>query len=240
MPLFSVPALMTLLREEMSKDTAEPGFDWIYVDGSHRADDTFLDAELVWRLARQGAIIVFDDYHWNKEPEASVHHPKRGIDAFMLLHAEEFDVLSSPTQYQKILRKTTEMRIGFLVEGVETSDTHDSAAFGYDIHVALVADSAFAMPAAVAISSAMKHTPGRMTFYLLDVGLSAVDRDRLSQLTASRSDVTLVFLTMPTDNWLSDRGAEWAKLALLQLVPVERVLYVDADILVRHDLRPLW
>lgn len=231
---------MTLLREEMSKDTAEPGFDWIYVDGSHRADDTFLDAELVWRLARQGAIIVFDDYHWNKEPEASVHHPKRGIDAFMLLHAEEFDVLSSPTQYQKILRKTTEMRIGFLVEGVETSDTHDSAAFGYDIHVALVADSAFAMPAAVAISSAMKHTPGRMTFYLLDVGLSAVDRDRLSQLTASRGDVTLVFLTMPTDHWLSDKGAEWAKLALLQLVPVERVLYLDADILVRYDLRPLW
>ncbi|KAJ2992520.1 hypothetical protein NUW54_g7912 [Trametes sanguinea] len=32
---FSVPALMTLLVEEMSR--TQPGFDWIYVDGSHEA-----------------------------------------------------------------------------------------------------------------------------------------------------------------------------------------------------------
>ncbi|KAI0761749.1 nucleotide-diphospho-sugar transferase [Irpex lacteus] len=184
MPSFSVPALMTLLREEMSKDAAEPGFDWIY---------------LVWRLARQGAIIVFDDYHWNKEPEASVHHPKRGL-------THDGDAHWVPRRR------------------VETSDTHDSAAFGYDIHVALVADSAFAMPAAVAISSAMKHTPSRTTFYLLDVGLSA---KRCDSGVFDDADGSLVI----------DKGAEWAKLALLQLVPVERVLYLDADILVRHDLR---
>lgn len=46
---FSVPGLMKLLDEEMSATV--PGFDWIYVDGSHRSDDTFLDSELVWRLA---------------------------------------------------------------------------------------------------------------------------------------------------------------------------------------------
>ncbi|ESK95696.1 glycosyltransferase family 8 protein [Moniliophthora roreri MCA 2997] len=64
---FSVPALMTLLKEEMLSEC--PGFDWIYVDGSHEADDTFLDSELVWRLARKDAVVIFDDYHWDKEPE---------------------------------------------------------------------------------------------------------------------------------------------------------------------------
>jgi predicted O-methyltransferase YrrM len=68
---FSVPALMKLLEEEIL--AADPGFDWIYVDGSHEADDTFLDGELAWRLARKGAIFIFDDYvgtailviHWH-------------------------------------------------------------------------------------------------------------------------------------------------------------------------------
>ncbi|KAI0092491.1 glycosyl transferase [Irpex rosettiformis] len=237
---FSVPALMTLLEEEIAVRVTEPGYDWIYIDGSHRADDTFLDAELVWRLARQGAVVIFDDYNWDKEPEDSIHHPKRGIDAFMLLHQNEFDVLSSPTQYQKILRKTTQMRIGFLVNGVEASNTHSSTAFGYDIHIALVVDSSFAMPAAVAISSAMKHTPGRMTFYILDLCLSVEDRNRLSQLVAERDEVTIVFLPMPNTHPLSAKEAVWAKLSVLEVVPVERVLYLDADILVRSNLRPLW
>ncbi|KAI0699815.1 glycosyltransferase family 8 protein [Cytidiella melzeri] len=236
MPSFSFPALMTLLEEEMT--AADPGFDWIYVDGSHEADDTMLDAELVWRLARIGAIIVFDDYNWDKEPKDSIHHPKRGIDAFMLLHRGEFDVLSSPEQYQKILRKKTDMRIGFLVEGIETRGLHH--AFGYDVHVALVADSSFAMPAAVAIRSAMMCTAGRMTFYVMDLGLSVSDREKLSQLVVSRSEVTIVFLSLSKDDLFSARGANWAKISLVQILPVERALYLDADVLVKRDLRSLW
>ena len=30
----------------------------------HEANDTFLDGELVWRLARKGAMVIFDDYEW--------------------------------------------------------------------------------------------------------------------------------------------------------------------------------
>src|SRR5882757_8195654 len=51
LPQFSVPALYKLLEEEIARG-AGAGFDWVYVDGSHRADDTLLDAELAWRLAR--------------------------------------------------------------------------------------------------------------------------------------------------------------------------------------------
>lgn len=57
MDQFSVPALMTLLEEAIA--TEGPGFDWVYVDGSHRADDTFLDAELAWRLTNKGAVFIF-------------------------------------------------------------------------------------------------------------------------------------------------------------------------------------
>jgi hypothetical protein len=37
---FSFPALMDLLGEEMKLKNPEAGYDWIYVDGSHEADDT--------------------------------------------------------------------------------------------------------------------------------------------------------------------------------------------------------
>lgn len=35
-------------------------------------------------------------------------------------------------------------------------------------------------------------------------------------------------------------GAEWAKVDMIKLLPVERVLYLDSDVLVRVDLRQLW
>lgn len=102
--LFSVPALTQLSKEG-------EGFDVIYIDGSHRSDDTFLDAELAFRLANEGAIIVFDDYEWNVHSTASMEHPKRGIDAFLLLHSEEVTVLHKG--YQILLMKATKPRLGF-------------------------------------------------------------------------------------------------------------------------------
>lgn len=237
MESFSFPALMDLLKEEMT--ASNPGFDWIYVDGSHEADDTFLDAELCWRLARPGAVIIFDDYLWDKEPISSIHHPKRGIDAFMLLHQGEYEILSSDTQYQKIVRKTTQMRIGFLLaDRLEATPTHP--AFGYDIHIALTIDSSFAMPAAVTIRSAIMHTDSRVTFYVIDLGLHDEQRQQLTDTIAEFQKATIVFLSLPKDDPLSVRGGTWAKISMLKVLPVERVLYLDADTLVRRDLRALW
>ncbi|TFY60604.1 hypothetical protein EVJ58_g5039 [Rhodofomes roseus] len=232
---FSFPALMVLLKEEM--DYPNPGYDWIYVDGSHEADDTFLDGELVWRLARKGAIVIFDDYHWDKEPADSIHHPKRGIDAFMTLHRGEFDVLSSPEQYQVVLQKTTEMRIGFLAK--EVGHGLDRA-LGYGIHVALTVDASYAMAAGVVIRGCIKHTSARITFYIVDLGLSLGDRQRLESCTKSANDATAVFVTLPQGGLTAKGGKTWAKLDMIPVLPVERVLYLDADVLVRADLRSLW
>ena len=81
---FSIPGLMTILNEEALADQ-DGGFDFVYIDGSHEANDTFLDAELAWRLTRPGGSIILDDYRWDREPASSMHHPTRGIDAFITL-----------------------------------------------------------------------------------------------------------------------------------------------------------
>lgn len=235
---FSVPGLMTLLQEEISVD--KPGFDWVYIDGSHEADDTFLDGELAWRLAKQGAVIIFDDYKWDKEPVESIHHPKRGIDAFLQLHTGEYRVLSSASQYQMILQKTTPMRIGFLTKDVPTPTSGiDDNAFGYGVNIAVTVDSAYAKAAAVVIRSTVSHTRGRITFYVVDLGLSEDDKALLRGSLPDVHDATIVFIILK-HGIHPQEGPTWAKIDMFSALPVERVLYLDADVLVRGNLRDLW
>lgn len=70
----------------------------MYVDGLHRADDTLLDAELAWHLARKGCIFIFDDCNWPEQPIESVHYPRCGIDAFLALHAGKYEHLSKTAE----------------------------------------------------------------------------------------------------------------------------------------------
>ena len=239
---FSVPGLMILLREEMSATC--PGFNRIYVDGSHEADDTFLDGELAWRLARKGAVMIFDDYHWDREPEESIHHPKRGIDAFLALHAGEFTLLSAKSDYQVVLQKNTEMRIGFLVKDAVANKAMTKEAFYYGINVALTIDAKYAIAAAVAILSVATHTPGPVTFFIIGQDLSDVVKAKLQQSVVSDTGKTIVFLDLPSASNPASvtfpAGPLWGKLAMIPILPVERVLYLDADVLVRGDLTELW
>ncbi|TFY74395.1 hypothetical protein EWM64_g9616 [Hericium alpestre] len=233
---FSFPALMILLEEEMS--SAEPGFDWVYVDGSHEADDTLLDGELAWRLARKGAVFIFDDYDWNVEPQDSRHHPKRGIDAFLSLHDGEYTRLSSPSQYQMILQKTSDMCIGFLVK--EKADQDLAHALGYGINVVYAIDSGYAMPAAVSVRSILEHTKERLTVYIINCGLADDDKSKLRDSLPSRENFGLVFLDLPSGCLTRNAGVVWAKLEIATVVPVERVLYLDGDTLLRADIKRLW
>jgi len=232
---FSVPGLMTLIEEATKGEI--PGFDWVYIDGSHRADDTFLDAELAWRLANEGAIFIFDDYLWNVHPHNSPHHPKPGIDAFMRLHENEFEVISS--SYQMALRKKTKMHIGFLMESSKPVDTKADA-FDYSVNVALVASASYAMPATVVIYSIAKHTSRRLAFYVIDCGLGADDKERMVLSVAEDPNVSLVFIPLNNDGLGASLGPVLAKVDLIDLLPVERALYIDADILARGDVGRLW
>ncbi|KAG2359023.1 hypothetical protein BDR07DRAFT_1611564 [Suillus spraguei] len=235
-PQYSVPALYTLLEEEIPQETST-GFDWVYVDGSHGADDTLLDAELAWRLAREECIFIFDDYNWPKQPVESVH-PRRGIDAFLALHAGEYENLSKITEpYQMILRKTSEMRIGFLVE--QCAGRRFPSAFGLGIYLVLAIDTSYAMPAAVTIRSAIEKTAGRMTIYIVDCGICVEDKERIKSSLPDRCNVTLVFLDLPTGSLAAKLGIAWAKVDMMKILPVERVLYLDADMLARRSLEEL-
>ena len=237
---FSIPGLMTILNEEALANQ-DGGFDFVYIDGSHEADDTFLDAELAWRLTRPGGLIILDDYRWDREPASSMHHPARGIDAFMTLHEGQFELLHK--EYQVILRKTVKMRIGFLHKSV-SSYALDSNPFEYGVYVAICVNSPFAMASAVALRSAIDATSGRMTFYIIDCGLQTDEKHKLeASIPQARADeVTLMFYPLPPGS----RGIKeptWAKVDMLMhpsLLPVERILYLDADVLVRRDLKDIW
>ena len=232
---FSVPGLMALLEEAIKDGTA--GFDWLYIDGSHRADDTFLDAELAWRLANKGAIFIFDDYLWNDHPQDSPQHPKPGIDAFMKLHEKEFEVIHSG--YQMILRKKQKMHIGFHTESSEPVDIKANL-FHYSVNVALVVDASYAMPATVTIHSIAKHSSRRLTFYVIDCGIGADDKERMMLSIAEDPNITLMFIPLNDHSLGASLGPAWAKIDLADLLPVERVLYIDADILARGEIGRLW
>ncbi|KAN0092929.1 glycosyltransferase family 8 protein [Tylopilus felleus] len=237
LPQFSIPALYTLLQEEMNKND-DAGFNWIYVDGSHRSDDTLLDAELAWRLARLGCIFIFDDYNWPEQPLDSPIHPRRGIDAFLAVHKGEYERLSTnPEQYQMVIQKKIPMRIGFLLEPSKDG-LYD--AFEYGINIALTVDSAYAMAAAVTLRSVIEYVKARVTFYIVDCGLLAEDKNKIEASLPMRSNVTLLFVALPPDSLTSNMGPAWAKVDMMKCLPVQRVLYLDADVLVRKDLRQLW
>lgn len=130
-----------------------------------------------------------------------------------------------------------DMRIGFLL-----NDKHSlsSEEFGYGINLAFTVDSSFSIAAAVAIRTAVEHTPGRISIYVVDCGLTEDEKGTLRQCLPRPYDVTLSFLPLPENSISRELGPVWAKLDLFEILPVERVLYLDADILVRDNLAPLW
>jgi len=56
-------------------------FDFIYIDGSHKCLDVYLDAVLAWRLLRKGGILGFDDYLFNKG--VTLDSPYEAINNFL-------------------------------------------------------------------------------------------------------------------------------------------------------------
>ena len=235
---YSIPGLMTLLNEEALTDQ-DGGFDFVYIDGPHEAEDTFLNAELAWRLTRPGGLIILDG--WDGEPASKIHHPTKGINAFITLHEGQFELLHK--EYQVILRKTVKMLLGFPHKSVP-SYTPDSNTFEYGVHVAICVNSPFAMASAVALRSAIDATSGQMTFYIIDCGLQPEEKHKLeaSIPQARAGEITLIFHPLPPGS-RGIRDPMWAKVDMLMhpsLLPVERILYLDADVLVRRDLKDIW
>lgn len=67
-------------------------FDFIYIDGSHRAQDVLTDAVFAWDLLKEGGILLFDDYGFRAFPDA-VGNPHRAIDAFLHVYHGSYEML---------------------------------------------------------------------------------------------------------------------------------------------------
>ena len=69
-----------------------------YVDGSHANADVLEDAILVWRMLKDGGLLIFDDYG-----DEGITDPRIGIDTFMKFFGKRFEVLHN--DHQLMLRK---------------------------------------------------------------------------------------------------------------------------------------
>ena len=69
-------------------------YDFIYVDASHRADDTFVDAYYAARMLKKGGLLIFDDYAWKDPNNLHVNEsPQLGVDMFCNLYDKVFQVI---------------------------------------------------------------------------------------------------------------------------------------------------
>jgi len=113
--------------------------------------------------------------------------------------------------------------------------------------VASVADRGYTVPVAAMLRSVLRTTTAAASVHLLDMGIAPDDRDRLARICAE-GQATLVWYDArgraPEQLPLTSRmtRATYARLALPRLLPddVERVIWLDADVLVACDLTELW
>ena len=74
-------------------------YDFIYIDASHRADDTFVDAYYAHKLLKPGGLIIFDDYLWQDPTDLHASNsPKLGVEVFNTMYEREYQLVYSAYQ----------------------------------------------------------------------------------------------------------------------------------------------
>ena len=77
-------------------------YDFIYVDGDHKASSVIEDAILSFSLLKKGGIMIFDDYLWF-QMKKFIDNPKVAIDAFLEIYADKITILYK--NHQVIIEK---------------------------------------------------------------------------------------------------------------------------------------
>lgn len=95
MPTLSFYALAELITESQQ-------FDFVYIDGSHSADEVLADAVMAFGLLKNNGYMIFDDYLW-KDAAESLDRPKMSIDAFVNMFQKHIDV--KLINYQYVIQK---------------------------------------------------------------------------------------------------------------------------------------
>lgn len=118
------------------------------------------------------------------------------------------------------------------------------------ISIVLASDDNFALPLSVTIASLLQNAKSRrlINIYVIDGGISAAHRQKISDIIASKDFATICFLSVNNDDFAHfplTQGfqtiATYYRLRLPSLLPVlPKVIYLDADIVVDGDISELW
>lgn len=74
-------------------------YDFIYIDGDHRAESVFKDAVMSWSKLKVGGTMAFDDYTWKAYPDLEWMKPRSAIDKFTEMHFEKIETINIGHQY---------------------------------------------------------------------------------------------------------------------------------------------
>ena len=111
---------------------------------------------------------------------------------------------------------------------------------GDRINIVLTIDSGYVMPATVALRSIAENVHGDITLYIVDCGLDSEDKQKIETSLPTRRGIAVLFIDLPPNAIAPKLGPSWARIDAMKCLPVERAIYLDADVLVRKDLRGLW
>lgn len=71
----------------------ESYYDFIYVDGDHRAEEVYKDATFGWRCLKNGGLMAFDDYMWSHDSGDLEMTPKPAIDKFLKEYRRQYEMI---------------------------------------------------------------------------------------------------------------------------------------------------
>jgi predicted O-methyltransferase YrrM len=89
-------------KSQTALKTINEQYDFIYIDGDHKASSVIEDAVLSFPLLKKGGIMIFDDYLWF-QMKKHIDNPKPAIDAFLEIYADKITILYKG--YQVIVEK---------------------------------------------------------------------------------------------------------------------------------------
>lgn len=72
-------------------------FDFIYIDACHYAPEVLEDTILAWGILKQGGILIWDDYYWDKHNDP-LKSPKLAIDSFYRIYQNQLGFISKGNQ----------------------------------------------------------------------------------------------------------------------------------------------
>ena len=73
-------------------------YDFIYIDGDHRAEEVYKDGTFAWRCLKSGGVMAFDDYLWTHTSLDPDLAPKKGIDQFLKEYKGRYDYIVKDEQ----------------------------------------------------------------------------------------------------------------------------------------------